>query len=193
MAPPARSPEKLLLQNVSQERGTHTVDARRGEAIAAEAALLHAPIAEQILLQPDSPDRLTPPPGVMVPEAMVWTHKKRLGALIVPGIASVVQARESQFAVDLPIPEFRVRDLAASAVPLPPLAAPAATVSRASNDVSTGQLISVSDIPLPPDVRIAVPPANQFARVRETGNGQQRRSTHPTAVEALLIIPHSQD
>ena len=140
--------------------------------------------AQHTLVQLDLPAQSRPADHVQVPETLVWAEKKNVSGVIQPGPASRTVFPDTVPVINLPAPEIPRTDIALFSEPalaIPPLAAPRATASPArmpaqdamsrvpqiesktSNEASAGQLISVSEIPLPPEGRIVVPAVSQVA------------------------------
>jgi hypothetical protein len=142
--------------------------------------------AEHTLLQPDIPPEFKVR-EVRVPNVMVWAQKSPATPYIVPRMENAPKFSSAPPVIDFAVPDLNAGNLRITsspaikepALPIPrasttPVTPPAAetqpaipeTVSRAAKEKSTGRLISVADIALPPEALIAVPPLNQVAAMK---------------------------
>ena len=143
--------------------------------------------AEHTLVQPD----VLPSPmplDIRVPEVLVWAPVKApTRQYIVPPAESKPKFSDAPPVIDFAAPDLNpgdIRILAPPALNMPLLPIPKAATSpvRAaapdrdtaipetalptSRETSAGRLISVADIPLPPQALINVPPVNQVAAMK---------------------------
>jgi hypothetical protein len=142
-----------------------------------------ADLAEHTLIQPDIPPRILAT-DFRVPDVLVWAPEE------FPARPSIVPPRESapklsgaRPVIDVAAPDLNAADVTIQSRPavetarLPVPKAATSPVSAAvperekavpqtvmpSLEASGGHIISISDIPLPPQALIAVPPVNQLA------------------------------
>jgi len=147
------------------------------------------PKAEYTLVQRDVRADAVPKASIRVPEAIVWSAQELAArSPIVPGPELGAKLPNATLSLDLPKPAAKVTPR-----PAPPIAAVAPppvypertitapvkmntsdegnripeTLSRMTPERSAGHLISVSEIPLPPEALIAIPPISQIAAMRK--------------------------
>jgi hypothetical protein len=144
--------------------------------------------AEQTLIQPDVPPQIERTESIRVPDVLIWSPKDPIARpLITPVPAMEAKSLDIPPTLDLPEINAKILERLMPAIPatiepeiLPVRIATSPvrlntpdpgnqvpeTVSRIPSEKSAGHLISVADIPLPPEGLIAIPPLNQVASSR---------------------------
>ena len=147
------------------------------------------PKAEYTLVQRDVRPQATPKVSIRVPEAIVWSAKELAArSPIVPGPEFGMKLPNAPLSLDLPQPAAkeapsRIQMAAPVAPPqIPPERTATAplrmntseagnripeSASRMTPEKVAGHLISVSEIPLPPEAMIVIPPVSQIAALKK--------------------------
>jgi hypothetical protein len=147
------------------------------------------PKADYTLIQRDARSKAEPKVSIRVPEAVVWSPQELAAkSPIVPGPEFGAKLPDAPLSLDVPKPAAKalpLRELAIDSPVPPPIpvrrvsTAPVKmstseegnripeSLSRPTQEKSAGHLISVSDIPLPPDALVAIPPISQIAAMRK--------------------------